>query len=167
MRQFENSAGIRLPIVPAKGQIVVARLDSPALRHVVYGTAAYAIPRPSGEHIIGSTVEFVGYDKRVTVEGVTGILQGITRLVPALGDAAMAASWACLRPAAPDGLPLLGRVAGRPGLVIATGHFRNGILLAPITGKIVSELIADGKPSISLEPFRPDRAFPPGQPSGY
>ena len=167
MQQFEKAAGIPLPIVPAKGQIVVARQEPPALRHVVYGAAAYAVPRPSGEHIIGSTVEFVGFDKRVTVEGMTGLLQGITRLVPALHEAAMAASWGCLRPAAPDGLPLLGRVPGRPGLVIATGHFRNGILLAPITGKVIAELIADGKPSISLEPFRPDRPFPPGHASGY
>jgi len=167
MREFERAAGIPLPIVPAKGQIVVARLESPVLRHVVYGTAAYAIPRPSGEHIIGSTLEFVGYDKRVTVEGVTGILQGMTRLVPALHDATMAASWACLRPAAPDGLPLLGRVPTRPGLVIATGHFRNGILLAPITGKIIAELVVHGASPIPLDPFRPDRSFPSGEPSGF
>lgn len=167
MQQFEAAAGLPLPIVPAKGQIVVARLEPPALRHVVYGSAAYAIPRPTGEHIIGSTVEFVGFDKRVTVEGISGILQGITRLVPALHEAAMAANWACLRPAAPDGLPLLGRVPARPGLVIATGHFRNGILLGPITGKIIAELVVNGMPPIPLEPFRPDRAFPRGQPSGY
>jgi glycine oxidase len=167
MQEFQRAAGIPLPIVPAKGQMVVARLEPPALRHVVYGTAAYAIPRPSGEHIIGSTVEFVGFDRQVTVEGMTGILQAITRLVPAIHEAAMVASWACLRPAAPDGLPLLGRAPSRPGLVIATGHFRNGILLAPITGKIIAELIVDGEPSISLEPFRPDRPFPPGQPLGY
>jgi len=167
MQQFERAAGIPLPIVPAKGQMVVARLEPPALRHVVYGTGGYAIPRPSGEHIIGSTVEFVGYDKRVTVEGVTGILQGITRLVPALHEAAMVTSWACLRPAAPDGLPLLGPVPGRPGLVVATGHFRNGILLAPITGKIIAEFITTGKSSVSMQPFRPDRAFPPSLPSGH
>jgi glycine oxidase len=167
MQEFQRPTGIPLPILPAKGQMVVARLEPPALRHVVYGSAAYAIPRPSGEHIIGSTVEFVGFDRQVTVEGMTGILQAITRLVPAIHEAAMVASWACLRPAAPDGLPLLGRVPGRPGLVIATGHFRNGILLAPITGKMIAELIVDGEPSISLEPFRPDRPFPPGQPLSY
>jgi len=167
MQQFEKAAGIPLPIVPAKGQMVVAKLEPPALGHVVYGTAAYAIPRPSGEHIMGSTVEFVGFDKRVTVEGMTGVLQGITRLVPALHEAAMVTNWACLRPAAPDGLPLLGRVPGRPGLVIATGHFRNGILLAPITGKIIAELIVDGKSSLSLEPFRPDRPFLPGLPPDH
>jgi glycine oxidase len=164
-RQFETAAGLPLPIIPAKGQIVVARLATPALRRVVYGTEAYAIPRPSGEHIIGSTVEYVGYDKRVTVDAVTGILTRTTALVPALREAEMVASWACLRPAAPDGLPVLGPIPGRRGLAVATGHFRNGILLAPITGKLMAELVTDGKPSLSLEPFRPDRPFPSGLPT--
>ena len=167
-QDFEASAGIPLPIVPAKGQIVVARLEKPALRHVVYGEAGYAIPRASGEHILGSTVEYVGHDKRVTLEGLTGIMASITALVPGLQRAEMAASWACLRPAAPDGLPLLGRVPAREGLVVATGHFRNGILLAPITGKLIAELIVEGKTSISLDPFRPDRPFASGSlPQGY
>ncbi len=166
-RQFETAAGLPLPIIPAKGQIVVARLTTPALQHIVYGTGAYAIPRPSGEHIIGSTVEYVGYDKRVTVDAVTGILARVTALAPALREAEMVASWACLRPAAPDGLPVLGPIPGRRGLVVATGHFRNGILLAPITGKLIAELVTDGKPSVSLEPFRPDRPFPSGHPPDH
>lgn len=166
-RQFEAAAGLPLPIVPAKGQMVVARLEPPVLRHVVYGTGAYAIPRPTGENIIGSTVEYVGYDKRVTVEGLTGLLAGMTTLVPALREAVIVTTWACLRPAAPDGLPVLGPIPGRRGLVVATGHFRNGILLAPITGKVIAELVADGRTSIPLEPFRPDRPFPPALPSGH
>jgi len=164
MQQFEKASGIPLPIVPAKGQMVVAKLELPALRHVVYGSEVYAIPRASGEHIIGSTVEFVGFDKRVTVEGITRILKEVTRLVPVLHEAAMVTSWACLRPAAPDGLPLLGKVPARPGLFVATGHFRNGILLAPITGMIMTELIVDGTSSIPLDPFRPDRPMPAAQP---
>lgn len=166
-QQFETAAGLPLPIIPAKGQIVVARLATPALQHVVYGTGAYAIPRPSGEHIIGSTVEYVGYDKRVTVEAVTGILTRMTDLAPALREAEMVASWACLRPAAPDGLPILGPIPGRRGLLVATGHFRNGILLAPITGKLMAELVTNGTSSISLEPFRPDRPFPSGLPTNH
>jgi len=161
--QFEAAAGIPLPIFPAKGQIVVARLPAPALRQVVY-EAAYVIPRARGEHIIGSTVEYVGFDKRVMVEGIAGLLDDATRLAPALREAEMVASYACLRPASADGLPLLGRVPDRPGLVVATGHFRNGILLAPITGQLITEVIVRGKPSPSLEPFRPDRPFPPGPP---
>ena len=166
--EFEASAGLPLPIVPAKGQIVVARLEKPALRHVVYGEAGYAIPRATGEHILCSTVEYVGYDKRVTLEGLTGIMTGITAMVPSLQRAEMAASWGCLRPAAPDGLPLLGRIPEREGLIVATGHFRNGILLAPITGKLIAELIVEGKPSVPLDGFRPDRPFQPGPPPlGY
>ena len=163
-RDFEASAGLPLPILPAKGQIVVARLEKPVLRHVVYGESGYAIPRATGEHILGSTVEYVGFDKRVTLEGLTGIMTGITAMVPSLQRAEMAASWGCLRPAAPDGLPILGRIPGREGLVVATGHFRNGILLAPITGQLIAELIVEGKPSVPLDGFRPDRPFQPGPP---
>jgi glycine oxidase len=162
---FEKAAGFPLPILPAKGQIVVARLPGPACRHVVY-QGVYVIPRASGEHILGSTVEYVGYDKRVTVEGLAAILARATHLVPALGEAEMAASWGCLRPAAPDGLPLIGPAPGRRGLLIATGHFRNGILLSPITGQILAELVTGGTPPVTIEPFRPDRPFPPGPPPG-
>jgi glycine oxidase len=156
---FEKFVGMPLPVVPAKGQMVVARLGAPALQHVVYRDI-YVIPRASGEHILGSTVEDVGYDKRVTLDAVAGILAEATALVPALRDAEMVASWGCLRPAAPDGLPLIGPVPGRGGLIMATGHFRNGILLGPITGTLVAELILTGRSTISLEPFRPDRSFP-------
>jgi glycine oxidase len=162
-QDFEAAAGIPLPIIPAKGHIAVARLERPALRRVVYGDV-YIVPRASGEHILGSTVEFVGFDKQVAVETVARLLARATALAPALREADLVTSWACLRPAAADGLPVLGAVPGRPGLVVATGHFRNGILLAPITGKLIAELLLHGGSSRLLEPFRPDRTFPPGPP---
>jgi glycine oxidase len=161
--EFQPSAGIPIPVVPAKGQIAVARLPEPALRHVVY-EEIYVIPRATGEHIIGSTVEYVGFDKGVTMEEIARLLRAATALAPALSESEVVASYGCLRPASADGLPLLGRVPGRPGLILATGHFRNGILLAPITGKLISELILDGTTTIPLDPFRPDRPFPPGPP---
>lgn len=161
--QFEGAAGTPLPVFPAKGQIVVARLPTPAARHVVYENV-YVIPRATGEHIIGSTVEYVGFDKRVTLEAIAGLLGEATDLVPGLRDAEMVASYGCLRPASADGMPLLGRVAERPGLVVATGHFRNGILLAPITGTLIADLIVKGCTHLSLASFRPDRPFPPGAP---
>ncbi len=159
--QFENALGIPLPVMPAKGQIVVARLPQPAVRHVVYADT-YVIPRATGEHIIGSTVEYVGFDKRVTVEAIAGLLGDTTRLAPALREAEMVTSYGCLRPATADGLPLLGRVADRPGVILAAGHFRNGILLAPITGTLIADLIVRGETDVPLAPFRPDRAFPSG-----
>jgi glycine oxidase len=158
--ELQESAGVPIPVLPAKGQIVVARLPQPALRHVAY-EAVYMIPRASGEHIIGATVEYVGFDKRVTVEGIASLLADATRIVPALREAEMVTSYGCLRPASTDGLPLLGPVPGRPGLVLATGHFRNGILLAPITGRLIAEWILSGRPSMPLDPFRPDRPVPP------
>jgi glycine oxidase len=161
---FEGAAGTPLPIFPAKGHIAVARLQPPALRRVAYGDV-YVVPRASGEHIIGSTVEFVGFDKQVSVEAIEGLLARATTLVPALRDAELTASWACLRPAAADGLPVLGAVPGRPGLVVASGHYRNGILLSPITGKLIAELVMTGKTPTRLGPFRPDRPFPPGPPA--
>jgi glycine oxidase len=161
--EFGAAAGISVPVFPAKGQIVVARLPQPALRHVVY-QETYVIPRAAGEHIIGSTVEYVGFDKRVTVEAIAGLLGDATRLAPALREAEMVTSYGCLRPASADGLPLLGRMGERPGLVVATGHFRNGILLAPITGTLIAELIVKGETTLPLAPFRPDRPFPPGPP---
>jgi glycine oxidase len=159
--QIAAAAGISLPVFPAKGQIVVARLPQPVLRHVVY-QEIYVIPRALGEHIIGSTVEYVGFDKRVTIEAVSTLLAEATRLAPALREAEMVASYGCLRPGSADGLPLLGRIEGLQGLVIATGHFRNGILLAPITGTLIAELILKSETALPIAPLRPDRAFPPG-----
>jgi glycine oxidase len=164
--RFEKALGLPIPVVPAKGQMVVARLPVPATRHVVYQDV-YVIPRASGEHILGSTVEYVGHDKRVTVEGLTSILARATRLVPALREAEMVASWGCLRPATPDGMPVIGPVPGRRGALLASGHFRHGILLGPVTGRLVADLVVAGRAAIPLEAFRPDRPFPPGPaPSG-
>ncbi len=158
--ELTKRIGRAFPVFPAKGQIIVARALGPVLDHVAYGEDVYVIPRPSGEHIIGSTVEYVGFDKRVTVEGMAGLLAKATALVPKLREAEMVANWGCLRPATSDGLPILGVVPERPGLILATGHFRNGILLGPITGQLIAELIVRGAPSIPLDRFRPDRTFP-------
>jgi glycine oxidase len=154
---FAASAGLPIPVGPVKGQIVVARLARPAIRSVVTA-GVYGIPRDSGEHILGSTVEHAGYDKATTPDGIAEILSQMTRLVPALGEAELVASWGCLRPGSADELPLLG--LARPGLVLATGHFRNGILLAPITGRLIAALVLTGKPPEALAAFRPDRPFP-------
>lgn len=164
---FAEDLGVPLPVFPAKGQIIVARTATPTLARVAYGADVYVIPRTNGEHIIGSTVEFVGFDKRVTVEGIAGLLGQATALVPGLREAEMIANWGCLRPASSDALPLLGTLPDRPGVVLATGHFRNGILLGPITGQLLAELIVQGTPSFPLDAFRPDRPFNGELPSGH
>jgi glycine oxidase len=93
----------------------------------------------------------------VTAAGVEGLLAAARRLIPALGSRALLRAWAGFRPWTPDELPYLGAVPGSPGLYIASGHFRKGILLAPVTGQLMAELLRDQDPSLSLSPFRLDR----------
>ena len=111
----------------------------------------------SGEVIVGSTVEFAGFEKHVTVGGIEALLASARRLVPALGSRPLLQAWAGFRPWTPDELPYLGDVPGAPGLYVASGHYRNGILLAPVTGQLMAELLLEQQPSLPLDPFRLNR----------
>jgi glycine oxidase len=135
--------GLRADCVrPVRGQIVLVDARPLPIRHVVYGAGGYLVPRADRGILCGSTSEEVGYHKAVTVEGAAGILATARRLVPALGGASIVDSWSGLRPASADELPILGRSPGIDGLVVATGHFRNGVLLAPVTAEIVARMVA-------------------------
>jgi len=143
-------------IEPVRGQMIELRTGARPFDHVLFGPGAYLSPRDDGRVIVGSTQERAGFHKAVTVRGIRGLLEGAAALVPALEDAEIARTWSGLRPATPDGSPLLGAGAVH-GLWVATGHFRNGILLAPITGEIVASLVLDGRSPIDLAPFAVDR----------
>ncbi len=145
--------GLSLPVGPAKGQIVEANVTPARLRLLVSSPAVYLVPRGGGRVLIGATVEHVGFDKRVTLDAIVGLGQAAMAICPMLRAAGVERSWAGLRPHSPDGLPILGEAPGLPGLVLATGHFRNGILLTPITARLIAELILSGRPSRSLDPF--------------
>jgi glycine oxidase len=142
---------------PARGQLVSIETRPPLFRHVisVHGRG-YLVPRRDGSVIAGSTVEMAGFRKEVTVGGLAQILGLARALVPALSEAPVTGSWSNFRPFTEDHLPVLGHTAVR-GLVLATGHFRNGILLAPITAWAVAELVATGQSSIDLAPFAVSR----------
>ncbi len=146
-------------IRPAKGQLVEVSMPMPLLTHIVKSASGYVVPRPDGRVLVGSTLEHVGFDTRVTVEGMTKMLSAATQLVPALALGSVRASWANFRPWAEDALPILGP-APLPGLVFATGHFRNGILLAPITAKVVAQIVHGEKPVLDVSPFQADRFSP-------
>jgi glycine oxidase len=126
-------------------------------RHVIYSSRGYLVPRRDGRLLAGSTTEHVGFDKRVTDEGAVSIKSMAFEIAPALKSVAIVDSWAGFRPHAPDDLPVLGPAADIDGLFYATGHYRNGILLAPLTAEIIAEAIIDGKSSRWLEIFSPDR----------
>lgn len=149
--------GVSLPVFPVRGQMIQLQVTVPLFRRLVFHRQTYLVSKPVGRIILGSTMEHVGFDRRVTAEGIQGLLASAARISPRLSDAEVAQTWACFRPGTSDGLPLLGPVPPFENLIAATGHFRNGILLTPITGKLIAELITAGKTSVSLEPFRPGR----------
>jgi glycine oxidase len=148
-----------VPVSPVRGQIVRLRPAEPLLPCVVESEDVYLVPRPDGSLLVGSTQERVGFRKEVTGQGVRGLLDAALTLVPSLADARFVGAWAGLRPASPDGWPILGASA-IPGLLFATGHFRNGILLAPITATLLADAALGAAPR-ELVPFSAARFRPP------
>ncbi|HYV40206.1 MAG TPA: glycine oxidase ThiO [Thermoanaerobaculia bacterium] len=143
-----------VPVEPVRGQIVEVQSPAPDLSVVVQSDDVYVVPRGDA-WLLGSTVEHVGFEKRVTAGAVERLLAAAARLLPSLESAAFSRAWSGLRPGTPDGLPVLGR--GRlPGLFFATGHYRNGILLAPVTALALADEIA-GRSSRDLAPFSIER----------
>ena len=148
-----------VPIRPIKGQII--RLSGPEgllrlpVRGVVRGSSVYAVPRSDGEIVVGATQEEQGFDTRVTAGGVYELLRDVLALLPGLSEIDLVETWAGLRPGAPDNAPIIG--TGDDGIVYATGHYRNGILTAPITAIAVSALVQGREPPVNLSPFSPER----------
>ncbi len=143
-------------VVPIRGQMIELETRPPPLRHVVFGDDGYLVPRADGRVLCGSTEEHAGFRKEVTPAGLERLARRVARLCPALGEARVARSWSGLRPGTADGLPLLGPTA-LVGLHLATGHFRNGILLAPITARLIASIVTGERTAaglgIDLAPF--------------
>jgi glycine oxidase len=125
-------------------------------RSIMYHKDSYLLAR-GAEAIIGSTMEYVGFHPEVTSAGLAQIVSSTMALCPALVRAKLRRTWAGLRPVTPDGLPLIGEEPELPGLWYATGHGRNGILLAGLTGRVVTQLVEGEKPELDLSGFEPDR----------
>lgn len=147
--------GIRLPMRPCHGQMMEFKAPR-ALPLVVRAGHAYLVPRSDRRIVVGTTSEYVGFEKGVTSRGLRSLLEGALKIFPQFGQYKFLRAWSGLRPDTADHLPILGR-GEISDLIFATGHFRNGILLAPITARLISELILDGVPSRPLEAFRPGR----------
>jgi glycine oxidase len=146
-----------IQIEPVRGQMLCFSADPNIGRHVIYSPRGYLVPRRDGRVLAGSTVEQVGFDKRVTDDGVSTIKSMALEIAPAIAGLPIIDSWAGFRPRAPDDLPVLGPCAEIGGLLYATGHYRNGILLAPITGLVIADAIVDGLMPESLKTFSPNR----------
>ncbi|GAA2986626.1 glycine oxidase [Streptomyces sp. KhCrAH-43] len=155
------------PVRPVKGQVLrltvppaYAPFLSRTVRAVVRGSHIYLVPRENGELVVGATTEEMGWDTTVTAGGVYELLRDAHELVPGITELPLTETRAGLRPASPDNAPLLGRTA-LPGLHLATGHGRNGVLLTPVTGDAMASLLADGELPEAARPFSPGR-FSPG-----
>lgn len=145
---------LRTDIKPVAGQMIVADTRPPLFRHVVYGYDGYLAPRVDGRILMGSTLEDRGFDKATTLEGLNRITGMAMRMVPELASARFSQSWSGLRPATGDNLPLLG-AGPLAGLYFATGHYRNGILLTPITAQVICSLVQGRDPGSEIGAFAP------------
>src|SRR5919108_2207572 len=149
--------GLMLPVKPMRGQMLAVRTVPRAVSQIVYGRHMYLVPRPDGETLLGATVEDVGFRKEVTLEGLEDLIQAGRHIAPGIMGQPVMRTWAGLRPGSPDGLPLVGAVEGLPGLLLAVGHHRNGILLGPMTGVLMKQWLVDHVRSPHLDLLRPER----------
>jgi glycine oxidase len=146
-----------LRIKPVRGQMLCFAANPPIVQHVIYSPRGYVVPRRDGRLLAGSTTEQAGFEKRVTASGVQSILSASLEISAQIGGLPLIDSWAGLRPRAADTLPVLGPCAEIAGVFYATGHYRNGILLAPITGELIAGAIVDKTFPAELNIFSPDR----------
>src|SRR5882757_8995575 len=144
------------PVRPAKGQMVALRGDDLKMERVLWSEKIYLMPRNDGRIVAGATVEYAGFDKRTTAGGIEKILSAAIDLAPGLANARIEETWAGLRPDSPDHLPILGPTDVE-GLLMATGHFRSGILLTPITARVVRQWITEQRVSVDWDRFSPMR----------
>ncbi len=155
--QIDISGVPPVPVRPVRGQLLQLAFDGPPLTRIIWGPRCYLVPINAGSILVGATVEDAGFDERTTVAGVRDLLDGACDLVPHLCQATFAGARVGLRPATADELPIIGRSTKMPGLVYATGHYRNGVLLAPLTARIVADLVLDNREDPLLAATRPQR----------
>jgi len=153
--RFEGMPAV--PVHPVRGQLLHLGWDAAPLNRILWSDRCYLVPSAPGSILVGATVEDAGFDERTTVAGVRDLLEASCDLVPLLWRGAFLGVRVGLRPATPDEMPIIGRSRQLPGLVFATGHFRNGVLLAPVTARLVADLIIDNHEDPLLAGMSPQR----------
>ncbi|MGZ4133555.1 MAG: glycine oxidase ThiO [Tumebacillaceae bacterium] len=154
-----NQMGLDVPIFPVKGQSFFLNAYAPPTPYTIFTHGCYILPKRNGQIYVGATEEEAGFDRRPNLGSLARLSSRATELMPKIGQLPFDKPIAGLRPGSADGLPFLGAVPGVAGLYVASGHFRNGVLLSAITGKVMAELLTGDTPSIDLQPFAVERAF--------
>jgi glycine oxidase len=156
--QIDIEGAVALPVRPVRGQMLhLAWNEGPRLRRVTWGERCYLVPWLDGRLLVGATMEDVGFDERTTTAGVQDLLNAASALVPRVRDADFLGARAGLRPGTPDAMPIIGWSRAVPNVMYATGHFRNGVLLAPLTAQLVADAVLSGSVDPSLAPIGPER----------
>lgn len=150
-------AGCQISVEPVHGQIVLLDMLPLPTRRIIEVGSRYIVPRADGHLLIGSTEEWIGFDKRNTAEAVAELIRFGCELIPSLKSARLERCWSGLRPGSPNGLPYLGRVPRTENLFVAAGHFRAGLMLSPITAVLLSQLLLGETPAINIDEFAPGR----------
>jgi glycine oxidase len=152
-----KSMPLEIEVEPIRGQMLCFEARPQIARHVIYSSRGYLVPRRDGRLLAGSTTERAGFDKRVTDDGMSALKSMAMEILPAIAALPLAESWAGFRPRSADNFPVLGPCEEIDGLFYATGHYRNGILLAPITGELIAGAILDQTVPAMLDAFTPNR----------
>lgn len=156
--QFAAEAGFDIPIYPIRGQICAYDIkgDMP-VRHMIFSSQGYVVAKANGTLVAGASEDIAGFQTTVTEKGIQRLQRWSTKLIPQLGKLQPFHRWAGLRPATQDGYPLIGFLPELPQVMMAAGHYRNGILLSPVTARLVSQLIEGEARCIGIQSFRPER----------
>jgi glycine oxidase len=150
-----GTLGLKLPVEPVKGQMILYKCASDFLSSMVLAKGRYAIPRRDGHILIGSTLEHEGFDKTPTDAALDSLRASALELIPALADAELVGHWAGLRPGSPEGIPYIGEVPGFAGLWLNCGHYRNGLVLAPASCRLFVDVMLGREPVIDPAPYAP------------
>ncbi|WLR61768.1 glycine oxidase ThiO [Pseudalkalibacillus hwajinpoensis] len=152
---WEEALGLTLPIYPIRGQICA--YEAPSLNHIIFTSQGYLVAKANGSVVAGASEDIAGFYTSVTEHGVGRLEKWSKQVMPALQQKNPFHKWAGLRPATQDGFPIIGKLDHKPKVILATGHYRNGILLSPVTAKIVADEIDGSVSEIGIGQFRPDR----------
>ncbi|MES0370749.1 MAG: glycine oxidase ThiO [Mariprofundaceae bacterium] len=159
--------GFELPVEPVKGQIVLLKGEPGLMRSIVKHDDAYFVPRADGRVLVGASMEHVGFERGNTAEVINSLMDSMLKIAPGLKSAEVEQQWMGFRPGSPDGMPFLGPVESIPGLWVASGHYRNGVALAPITAKNMSQWIVGNEPAMDISAFAVGRHVENSNSVGY
>ncbi|WP_166244477.1 glycine oxidase ThiO [Paenibacillus turpanensis] len=156
--EWQQALGLNIPVYPIRGQICAYHLNEElAVSHMVFASQGYVVPKANGSLVCGASEDIAGFDTSVTERGIQRLQNWNKRLYPALERMEPFHRWAGLRPATQDGYPLLGELSRHPEVVMATGHYRNGILLSPVTAHAAADVIDGRQPPVDIARFAPER----------